>query len=75
MKKIILVISLALAVMTMSSCIVLRDIQDTDYTYTESEKNSKPNRPTGSDTSKNKPNRPGSSSSSKSTTKNKPNRP
>jgi hypothetical protein len=35
MKKLILIISLAMAIMSMSSCIVLRDIQDTDYTYTE----------------------------------------
>ena len=72
MKKIILAISLALAAMTMSSCIVLRDIPDSDYSYTETEKKAKPNRPgsssTNSTTSKN--------TTSKNTTKKaKPNRP
>ena len=71
MKKIILAISLALTVMSMSSCIVLRDLQDTDSTYTTTEKKAKPNRPgntTKSTTSKN--------TTSKNTTKKaKPNRP
>ena len=67
MKKLIFVISLVLATMMMSSCIVLRDIQDTDYTYSEPEKKQKPNRP--GNTTK--------STTSKSTTtkKAKPNRP
>lgn len=67
MKKLILIISLAMAVMNMSSCIVLRDIQDTDYTYTEPAKKQKPNRP-GS-TTKN------TTSKSTTTKKAKPNRP
>ena len=67
MKKLIFVISLVLATMMMSSCIVLRDIQDTDYTYRESEKKAKPNRP-GS-TTKN------TTSKSTITKKAKPNRP
>ena len=67
MKKLILIISLAMAVMSMSSCIVLRDIQNTDYTYRESEKKAKPNRP-GS-TTKN------TTSKSTTTKKAKPNRP
>ena len=72
MKKIILAISLALAAMTMSSCIVLRDLPDSDYTYSQSEKKQKPNRPgnttTNSTTSK--------KTTSKNTTKKaKPNRP
>jgi len=67
MKKLILIISLAMAIMSMSSCIVLRDIQDTDYTYTEPAKKQKPNRP-GS-TTKN------TTSKSTTTKKAKPNRP
>lgn len=67
MKKLIFVISLVLATMMMSSCIVLRDIQDTDYTYSEPEKKQKPNRP-GS-TTKN------TTSKSTTTKKAKPNRP
>lgn len=67
MKKLIFVLSIAIAAMSMSSCIVLRDIQDTDYTYSEPAKKQKPNRPgntTKSTTPKNnttkkaKPNRP-----------------
>ena len=71
MKKIILAISLALAVMSMTSCIVLRDLQDTDYTYTEPEKKQKPNRPgntTNSTTSKK------TTSKNTTTKKAKPNR-
>ena len=75
MKKIILAISLALAVMSMSSCIVLRDLPDSNYTYTEKTEKSKPNRPGSSETKKSTPNRPGSSNSSNKTTKSKPNRP
>ena len=67
MKKLIFVISLVLATMMMSSCIVLRDIQDTEYTYSEPEKKQKPNRP-GS-TTKN------TTSKSTTTKKAKPNRP
>ncbi len=67
MKKLILIISLVLATMMMSSCIVLRDIQDTDYTYSEPEKKQKPNRP-GS-TTKN------TTAKSTTTKKAKPNRP
>lgn len=67
MKKLIFVISLVLATMMMSSCIVLRDIQDTDYTYSEPEKKQKPNRP--GNTTKN------TTSKSTTTKKAKPNRP
>ena len=72
MKKIILAISLALAVMSMTSCIVLRDLQDSDYTYSEPAKKAKPNRPgntTNSTTSKK------TTSKNTTTKKAKPNRP
>ena len=72
MKKLIFVLSIAIAAMSMSSCIVLRDIMDTDYTYSEPEKKAKPNRPGSSSQS---------TTSKKTTSKNttskkaKPNRP
>ncbi len=72
MKKIFLVLSLAVAAMMMSSCIVLRDIPDSDYSYTETEKKAKPNRPgntTNSTTSRN------TTSKNTTTKKAKPNRP
>ena len=75
MKKLIFVLSIAIAAMSMSSCIVLRDIASSDYTYSESTKKSKPNRPGSSETQKSRPNRPGSSDSSSKTNKSRPNRP
>ena len=75
MKKIIFVLLIAIAAMSMSSCIVLRDIASSDYTYSESTEKSKPNRPGTSETRKSKPNRPGSSTPSNKTNKSRPNRP
>ena len=73
MKKILLVLAIALAAMSMSSCIVLRDVQDTNYTYSEPAKK-KPNRPSNPNSgSTKKPSRPGSTTSKPKNSK--PNRP
>jgi hypothetical protein len=74
MKKLIILSAIMIAVNLFSSCIILRDIPDSSYTYSESTEKSRPNRPSGSDTKNNsRPSRPGSSDSgSKSSRPNRP---
>ena len=74
MKKICFVIAVVLASMMLSSCIILRDLPDSNYTYSESTEKSRPNRPSGSDSKSTKtPSRPGNSDSRSSSSR--PNRP